>query len=160
MNNDIARFNMIEQQIRPWEVLDGQVLSLLSAVKRENFVPMANKALAFVDMEIPLQAHGTQKRASGDPYFSHPIEVAGILTELRMDDETICTALLHDTIEDTEATREEIDRLFGSEIQAAPWLKSLAHQQALLQIYRDFCLEDLSDCDQCPFPEQLAQWQP
>ena len=60
MNNDIARFNMIEQQIRPWEVLDGQVLSLLSAVKRENFVPMANKALAFVDMEIPLQAHGTQ----------------------------------------------------------------------------------------------------
>ena len=57
-----ARFNMIEQQIRPWEVLDGQVLSLLSAVKRENFVPMAHKALAFVDMEIPLQAHGTQSQ--------------------------------------------------------------------------------------------------
>ncbi len=60
MNNDIARFNMIEQQIRPWEVLDGQVLALLSTVKRENFVPLAHKALAFVDMEIPLQAHGTQ----------------------------------------------------------------------------------------------------
>jgi protein-L-isoaspartate(D-aspartate) O-methyltransferase len=54
MNNDIARFNMIEQQIRPWDVLDGQVLSLLSVVKREDFVPMAHKALAFVDMEIPL----------------------------------------------------------------------------------------------------------
>ena len=55
MNNDIARFNMIEQQIRPWEVLDGQVLSLLSVVKREDFAPMAHKALAFVDMEIPLK---------------------------------------------------------------------------------------------------------
>jgi protein-L-isoaspartate(D-aspartate) O-methyltransferase len=54
MNNDTARFNMIEQQIRPWDVLDGQVLSLLSVVKREDFVPMAHKALAFVDMEIPL----------------------------------------------------------------------------------------------------------
>ncbi len=60
MNNDIARFNMIEQQIRPWEVLDGQVLSLLSVVKRENFVPLAHKALAFVDMEVPLQATGTE----------------------------------------------------------------------------------------------------
>jgi protein-L-isoaspartate(D-aspartate) O-methyltransferase len=50
---------MIEQQIRPWEVLDGQVLSLLSVVKRENFVPLAHKALAFVDMEVPLQASGT-----------------------------------------------------------------------------------------------------
>lgn len=56
MNNDIARFNMIEQQIRPWDVLDGQVLSLLSVVKREDFVPMAHKALAFVDMEVPLSA--------------------------------------------------------------------------------------------------------
>jgi len=60
MNNEIARFNMIEQQIRPWEVLDGQVLSLLSVVKRENFVPMAHKALAFVDMEIPLHASGAE----------------------------------------------------------------------------------------------------
>ena len=55
MNNDIARFNMIEQQIRPWEVLDSAVLSLLSVVKRENFAPLAHKALAFVDMEIPLK---------------------------------------------------------------------------------------------------------
>ena len=54
MNYEQARFNMIEQQIRPWEVLDNQVLSLLAVVKREDFVPMAHKALAFVDMEIPL----------------------------------------------------------------------------------------------------------
>ena len=49
-----ARFNMIEQQIRPWEVLDPAVLALLSVVKREEFVPLAHKALAFVDMELPL----------------------------------------------------------------------------------------------------------
>lgn len=60
MNLDQARFNMIEQQIRPWDVLDGQVLSLLSVVKRENFVPLAHKALAFVDMEVPLQVNGTE----------------------------------------------------------------------------------------------------
>ncbi len=54
MNYEQARFNMIEQQIRPWEVLDNQVLSLLAIVKREDFVPLAHKALAFVDMEIPL----------------------------------------------------------------------------------------------------------
>ena len=54
MNYEQARFNMIEQQIRPWEVLDKQVLSLLAVVKREDFVPLAHKALAVVDMEIPL----------------------------------------------------------------------------------------------------------
>ena len=54
MNLEQARFNMIEQQIRPWDVLDAHVLHLLSVVKREDFVPAAHKALAFVDMEIPL----------------------------------------------------------------------------------------------------------
>ncbi len=60
--------------------------------------------------------HGSQKRASGDPYFAHPIEVAGILTQYRMDVATIVTALLHDVLEDTEASRADIDNLFGSEI--------------------------------------------
>ena len=54
MNFEHARFNMIEQQIRPWNVLDDQVLHLLSVVKREDFVPLAHKALAFADMEIPI----------------------------------------------------------------------------------------------------------
>src|ERR1700743_5725 len=63
-----------------------------------------------------MQAHGSQKRASGDPYFSHPIEVAGILTDLRLDDETIATAILHDTIEDTVATPEQIEKLFGPNV--------------------------------------------
>ncbi len=54
MNIEQARFNMIEQQIRPWDVLDAHVLQLLAVVRREDFVPLAHKALAFVDMEIPL----------------------------------------------------------------------------------------------------------
>jgi RelA/SpoT family (p)ppGpp synthetase len=63
-----------------------------------------------------MKAHGEQLRASGDPYFSHPLEVAAILTDLKLDDATIVAALLHDTIEDTEATRAEIDQLFGKDI--------------------------------------------
>lgn len=60
-----------------------------------------------------MQAHGTQKRASGDLFFSHPLEVAGILTEMKLDSITIATALLHDTVEDTLATLEDIERQFG-----------------------------------------------
>jgi GTP diphosphokinase / guanosine-3',5'-bis(diphosphate) 3'-diphosphatase len=63
-----------------------------------------------------MKAHGEQKRASGDPYFTHPLEVAAILTDLKLDDATIAAALLHDTIEDTEATRAEIDQVFGDDI--------------------------------------------
>lgn len=63
-----------------------------------------------------MQKHGAQKRASGDPYFSHPLEVAAILTDLRLDNSSIAVALLHDTIEDTGATRDEIDQLFGASI--------------------------------------------
>lgn len=65
-----------------------------------------------------MMAHGEQTRASGDPYFSHPLEVAAILTDLKLDDATIAAALLHDTIEDTHATRAEIDQLFGADIGA------------------------------------------
>ena len=65
-----------------------------------------------------MKAHGEQTRASGDPYFSHPLEVAAILTDLKLDDATIAAALLHDTIEDTDATRAEIDQLFGTDIGA------------------------------------------
>ena len=62
MNTEQARFNMIEQQIRPWDVLDLGVLSLLAMVRREDFVPAAYKALAFVDCEVPLadSGHGGQ----------------------------------------------------------------------------------------------------
>jgi GTP pyrophosphokinase/guanosine-3',5'-bis(diphosphate) 3'-pyrophosphohydrolase len=60
--------------------------------------------------------HGNQKRASGDPYFAHPIEVAGILTDYRLDTASIVTALLHDVIEDTDVTRGDIAQLFGDEV--------------------------------------------
>ena len=69
---------------------------------------LLNRAYVF-----SMMAHGTQTRASGDPYFSHPLEVAGILTEYRLDCATIVTALLHDTVEDTVATLEQIENLFG-----------------------------------------------
>src|SRR5947207_12667872 len=61
-------------------------------------------------------AHVEQTRASGDPYFSHPVEVAGILSDRELDDSTIAAELLHDTIEDTPVTRAEIDQLFGPDI--------------------------------------------
>jgi GTP pyrophosphokinase len=63
-----------------------------------------------------IKAHGNQKRDSGDPYFSHPLEVAGILTDLKLDEATIVTALLHDTIEDTKITYDDIEKQFGGEI--------------------------------------------
>ncbi|WP_394651978.1 RelA/SpoT family protein [uncultured Sphingomonas sp.] len=78
--------------------------------------PQADEAMLNRAYVFSVNAHGTQKRASGDPYFSHPIEVAGILTDLRLDDETIATAILHDTVEDTVATPEEIERLFGANV--------------------------------------------
>jgi GTP diphosphokinase / guanosine-3',5'-bis(diphosphate) 3'-diphosphatase len=78
--------------------------------------PDADEALINRAYVFSMQKHGTQKRASGDPYYSHPIEVAGILTDLRLDDQTIATAILHDTIEDTLTTHEEITAKFGDNI--------------------------------------------
>lgn len=69
---------------------------------------LVNRAYVFA-----MKAHGKQTRASGDPYFSHPLEVASILTTYKLDVHTIITALLHDTVEDTDATLEEIEELFG-----------------------------------------------
>lgn len=80
--------------------------------------PNTDEALLNKAYVYAMQKHGTQKRASGDPYFAHPLEVAAILTDLKLDDASIAVALLHDTIEDTDATRAEIDQLFGSEIGA------------------------------------------
>ena len=78
--------------------------------------PDADEAMLNRAYVYTVQKHGTQKRASGDPYFSHPVEVAGLMTELKLDQETIITALLHDTVEDTLATIEDIDKLFGPEV--------------------------------------------
>ncbi len=71
-----------------------------------------NRAYVFA-----MKAHGTQKRASGDPYFSHPVEVAYKLTQYKLDTSSIVTALLHDTVEDTEVTLDDIEASFGKEIR-------------------------------------------
>jgi len=80
------------------------------------YAPDADEAMLNRAYVYTVQKHGTQKRASGDPYFSHPVEVAGLMTELKLDQETIMTALLHDTVEDTLATVPEIERLFGANV--------------------------------------------
>ncbi|WP_395670364.1 RelA/SpoT family protein [Phenylobacterium sp.] len=84
--------------------------------KVRSYDPTADEALLNRAYVYAMRMHGAQKRASGDPYFAHPIEVAGILTDYRLDTETIVTALLHDVIEDTPVTRAEIEQLFGAEI--------------------------------------------
>src|SRR5246127_3221373 len=63
-----------------------------------------------------MRAHGAQLRDSGDPYFSHPVEVAGILARMKLDTASIVTGVLHDTVEDTVATLDDIERVFGPEI--------------------------------------------
>ena len=83
-----------------------------------SYNPDTNEDLLNRAYVYAMKAHGSQTRASGDPYFSHPLEVAAILTDLKVDDATIVAALLHDTIEDTEATRAEIDQIFGPDIGA------------------------------------------
>jgi guanosine-3',5'-bis(diphosphate) 3'-pyrophosphohydrolase len=82
----------------------------------QSYNPHTDEALLNKAYVYAMKKHGTQKRASGDPYFAHPLEVAAILTDLKVDDATIAVALLHDTIEDTDATRAEIDQTFGAEI--------------------------------------------
>ncbi len=81
-----------------------------------SYNPNADEDLLNRAYVYAMKAHGAQQRASGDPYFSHPLAVAAILTDLKLDDATIVAAVLHDTIEDTASTREEIDVLFGPEI--------------------------------------------
>jgi GTP pyrophosphokinase len=87
---------------------------LVERVRRYN--PDTNEDLLNRAYVFAMKAHGAQKRASGDPFFSHPLEVAAILTDLKLDDATIVSAVLHDTIEDTATTRDEIDGMFGVEI--------------------------------------------
>ena len=89
---------------------------LVERVKRYN--PATNEALLNRAYVYAMRAHGTQKRASGDPFFAHPLEVAALLTDLHLDDATIVAAVLHDTVEDTAATLDEIRSIFGDEIGA------------------------------------------
>ena len=80
--------------------------------------PDANEDLLNRAYVYAMKAHGNQKRASGEAYFNHPLEVAAILAEMKLDSSTIAAALLHDTVEDTEATSQEITDKFGPDIAA------------------------------------------
>src|ERR671917_153319 len=87
---------------------------LVERVRRYN--PATDEALLNRAYIYAMRAHGTQKRASGDLYFGHPLEVAAILPDLKLDAATIAGAVLHDTVEDTAATLDEIKTSFGPEI--------------------------------------------
>jgi GTP pyrophosphokinase len=91
-----------------------RVFELVERVKA--YDPEADEDLVNRAYVYSMKVHGAQTRASGDPYFSHPLEVAGILTGYRLDTATIVTALLHDTVEDTLAGIDDIERVFGPEI--------------------------------------------
>jgi RelA/SpoT family (p)ppGpp synthetase len=104
---------------RPQKAPRSRMMRQYDLVERvRSYNPNTNEDLLNRAYVYAMKAHGSQTRASGDPYFSHPLEVAAILTDLKLDDATIVAALLHDTIEDTEATRAEIDQIFGPEIGA------------------------------------------
>lgn len=89
-------------------------VDLVKAIKA--YDPQANEQLICRAYDFSLEAHSAQIRASGDPYFTHPLEVAEILIAMHLDVATIVTALLHDTVEDTVVTLEEIHKLFGQEV--------------------------------------------
>jgi GTP pyrophosphokinase len=82
----------------------------------KGYDPTADEELLDRAYVYAMQAHGSQLRASGDPYFSHPVEVAGILAGWKLDSASIATGLLHDTVEDTGVTIAELERLFGAEV--------------------------------------------
>src|SRR5258707_157994 len=82
----------------------------------KTYDPGANEDALNRAYVFSMKAHGAQKRASGDPYFSHPVEVAGILAQMKLDGSSIITGLLHDTVEDTVATLDDLERLFGPDI--------------------------------------------
>jgi len=103
---DIAPPKTSQKYLRQYE--------LVELVKK--YDPSANEALLNKAYVYSVQAHGKQLRHSGDPYYAHPIEVAGIVASLKLDIATLCTALLHDVLEDTGATVQELSEEFTPEI--------------------------------------------
>ncbi|MEM9031596.1 MAG: HD domain-containing protein, partial [Pseudomonadota bacterium] len=81
-----------------------------------NYNPKSDERVIRKAFAYGREMHEGQSRQSGEPYFTHPVAVAAILTEMQLDDATIVTALLHDTIEDTRSTYQEISKRFGREV--------------------------------------------
>src|ERR1700750_1418179 len=108
---------VFEKAVKPKKLPSPRMMrqyDLIERVKRYN--PNTSEAMLNRAYVYAMKAHGEQRRASGDPYFSHPLEVAGILTDLKLDTASIATALRHDTVEDTSATIGDIEENFGGEI--------------------------------------------
>lgn len=84
--------------------------------KIQIYNPDFDQAMVAQAYDYAKDMHGNQTRASGDPYYTHPVEVAGILADMKMDVATIVTAILHDTVEDTDATFEDLEKKFGKEV--------------------------------------------
>ncbi len=95
---------------------DALLTSLLE--RFQNCHPNASTTRIELAYEVALHAHRDQTRRSGDAYITHPVGVAGVLAELGLDDITIAGALLHDAVEDTEVTLEDLERDFGPDISA------------------------------------------
>ena len=93
---------------------DVTIEDIIKRVKKSN--PKSNKNLILKAYEFASKNHSEQNRLSGEKYIIHPLEVAYILADLEMDDSTICAALLHDVVEDTEVTNGDIVQEFGEEI--------------------------------------------
>ncbi len=87
------------------------------AARSPTYDPSADLGLIQRSYEFAAERHAGQRRRSGDPYVVHPLGVARIISQLRLDVPSICAGLLHDCVEDTSATAEDIGRLFGTEIQ-------------------------------------------
>src|ERR1700719_2915572 len=111
VNNPAELVDIKRKSRKPPMMRQYDLIERVRRYNRNTDEALLNRAYVYA-----MKAHGAQKRASGDPYFSHPLEVAAILTDMKLDDATIVAAVLHDTIEDTDSTREEIDKLFGSDI--------------------------------------------
>ena len=101
-----ARDGVTDQMLRLHDILAS-----VKAYNSNSDFDLIQKAYVYA-----AKHHAGQRRKSGDPYLSHPLEVAKILADMKLDEASICTGLLHDTVEDTEATSEEIEALFGRDI--------------------------------------------
>lgn len=111
---------LVEETLReePPQTTPVRYLRQYELVERvQAYHPDADERALNAAYVFAVAKHGSQKRASGDPYFSHPVAVAGLLADLKLDEHTIIAGLLHDTVEDTDVSLEEIDELFGNDVR-------------------------------------------
>ena len=116
-----------------------EIESIINSVK--SYDPNVNWKQILKAYEFSKKSHSRQIRASGDPYLEHPIQVAKLLTEIKLDGPSIVTGLLHDTVEDTETSIAEIKKNFGNEITYLVDGLTKINQISLKKILIDLCLD-------------------